>query len=106
MSIQTSLNPLSAAIFGPSLEDWREFESTLQDAINAQVPTGEKPYGLVNVLMICFKADDMGCLAELTGFREFLETKFGWSCTTWLVEEGIITLGMSRASNQNTQANP
>lgn len=105
MSEQTSLNPLTAAVFGPKLEDWNEFENALQVAVNAHMPSGVMPYGQVNVRMICFEEDDLGCLDELTSFREFLEQKFGWSCETWIVQENIIKFGVSRASNRNTQAN-
>lgn len=84
------------------MEDWKDFESTLQAAIEAQLPTGTMPYSQVNVLMICFKEDDMGSYEELTKFRKFLEDDFHWSCETLVVEKNMKKIGMSPDSHHST----
>lgn len=84
------------------MEDWKDFESTLQAAIEAQLPTGTMPYSQVNVLMICFEEDDMGSHEELTKFRKCLEDDFHWSCETWLVEKNMKKIGMSPDSHPST----
>lgn len=58
------------------MEDWKEFETFLQSAVNEQLPTGAMPYAQVNVFMICFAEDDLGFDEESTSFRELPEKDF------------------------------
>ena len=93
MSRETNINPLAAALYPRSLQDWTEFSKKLETAINAQLPSQTQPYNEVNVLLICFEEDDLGCIVELEKLVQFLTDSFRFNCEIWKIPTGARKIG-------------
>ena len=79
-SNETALNPLTALIHSPSLDAWKDFASSLEAAVNVQLPTGTTPYDCVNVLLLNWEGDDAATKQETEKLHDVFAEEFGYIC--------------------------
>lgn len=80
MSADSALNAMSAVIGGPCVQDWTAVESALQNALNAQLPTGKKPYRAVHVFLLSFEGADPLFAKEIMYLKTVFEDEFHFVC--------------------------